>query len=344
MTNERSLGGLFWARFAMITSLFPKGDLIAYVLHRTVSEICVTQNGFRLIKHRKKTANQAIRQLDELQDEIERGDRILLTCDDTVSFRHSQSVPINDFRVAEKVLALELERLLPFTDNSLLKVQWLSQGNGQGGIAEQAVAKPETIADLKSFIAHKGAKVAAVGFRLKDDILAPAFLTPKGDHYRRYHEMPWRLLAAFSVCAFLATCVSSWVYLMQQRNSRDYARKSEIEILTTKARNVRDGIDQATAKLALSNAIIGKRQGSASIVSVWQELTHVLPDHSWVQQLDYKGEFFILEGVSTSAESLVSLLEASKFFEEVSFNAPVTQSLAGQGQRFAIKFKLESNP
>jgi general secretion pathway protein L len=111
--------------------------------------------------------------------------------------------------------------------------------------------------------------------------------------------------------------------------------------LTEEAKKIRGAIDRQTSDKKLTDTMLRLRQQSPSVVAVWQELTKVLPDHSWIQQLSFDGEFFQIEGVSMDAEKLVPLLEESKLFQDVTFTAPVTQSTSGSGQRFAVRMRSE---
>jgi general secretion pathway protein L len=100
-------------------------------------------------------------------------------------------------------------------------------------------------------------------------------------------------------------------------------------------------VDLIESKKKLTSSINALRLQNPSVTSVWQELTSLLPDKSWIQQLSYNGELFQIEGVSTDAAKLVPILEESKLFKDVAFSAAVTQSIATDTQRFSIRFRTE---
>ncbi len=60
-------------------------------------------------------------------------------------------------------------------------------------------------------------------------------------------------------------------------------------------------------------------------LEVLQVLTHLLPDDTYLQQLDIRGDKLTIRGLSGQASALIGLLEASPAFVDPHFLSPVTQ-------------------
>ena len=71
-----------------------------------------------------------------------------------------------------------------------------------------------------------------------------------------------------------------------------------------------------------------------------KELTVILPDHTWLTYFRKKGEEIELGGISKSATSLISILESSALFRDVSFSSPVVKGRGGE-ETFRIRLYLE---
>ena len=71
-----------------------------------------------------------------------------------------------------------------------------------------------------------------------------------------------------------------------------------------------------------------------------KELTIILPDHTWLTYFRKKGEEIELGGISKSAISLISILESSALFRDVSFSSPVVKGRGGE-ETFRIRLYLE---
>ena len=69
------------------------------------------------------------------------------------------------------------------------------------------------------------------------------------------------------------------------------------------------------------------------------EVTHLLPDSTWVQQISYEKGRLELRGESSEAYALIPLLEASPLFEDVKFRSTVTQNTRTSRERFHIEMR-----
>ena len=75
-------------------------------------------------------------------------------------------------------------------------------------------------------------------------------------------------------------------------------------------------------------------------LDVLKEVTVLLPEHTWLTDFQQKGEKIEVGGISESATSLISILESSPLFKDVSFSSPVIKNKEGT-ERFRMKIYIE---
>ena len=99
------------------------------------------------------------------------------------------------------------------------------------------------------------------------------------------------------------------------------------------------GLD-ASANSALARLERRKHEDPA-VVIVLDELSKVLPDHTYVTELRFDGKSMQVIGVTRDAPSLIGLIEQSPQFARATFFAPTTRSQGDTGERFHIEVRIE---
>jgi general secretion pathway protein L len=79
-----------------------------------------------------------------------------------------------------------------------------------------------------------------------------------------------------------------------------------------------------------------RKRDDVIMTTTLNELTRVLPDHTWVYQLRLNGGEVQVWGYSSAASEIVSLIEASPAFREVKFRSPVTRDARLGLERFNL--------
>lgn len=81
-------------------------------------------------------------------------------------------------------------------------------------------------------------------------------------------------------------------------------------------------------------------QEQRHMLSILDELTRRLPDDAWVNRLELNAGTLQLQGEAANASSLISQLDGSSLFSEVSFLAPVTRNPRSNKERYVINAEL----
>ena len=89
-----------------------------------------------------------------------------------------------------------------------------------------------------------------------------------------------------------------------------------------------------------SRFVVEQKHGRPSVAELLNEVTILLPDHTWIIRLAWAGERMTLSGYSAKPSALIGLLEQSDMLSEVRFNSPVTADLKIGLERFNLSAEV----
>ncbi|MER8963826.1 PilN domain-containing protein [Mesorhizobium sp. M0701] len=115
---------------------------------------------------------------------------------------------------------------------------------------------------------------------------------------------------------------------------------AQIADAQVQAKAARSSLQKRQANIEQVERIRDEKKTSASLVRVWAELTHLLPDTAWLTDLSAKGGDLTITGFSTSAPELIEPLDASALISAPEFAAPVVKVPGQDGERFTITAKI----
>jgi general secretion pathway protein L len=82
-----------------------------------------------------------------------------------------------------------------------------------------------------------------------------------------------------------------------------------------------------------------------SKLRILEELTRLIPDDSWLNELSYKADEkkIRISGLTVSAAKLIPILEESPLFDAVKFSTVITTDRRSEKERFRIEMNLSGN-
>ena len=167
---------------------------------------------------------------------------------------------------------------------------------------------------------------------------APVNLLPPERRQRNGYRGGWlRWLLAVTAIGLLVVALA--IPFHQKRELADQLR-GEAAVAQKQARAVQELRKQYKKTLAASTFLARKRRQTATAIDVLNELTRILPDDTWLTRLDINGDKVRIQGESSAASALISIIEGSTYFRDTSFSAPVTQNPRTQSERFAVTARL----
>ena len=98
------------------------------------------------------------------------------------------------------------------------------------------------------------------------------------------------------------------------------------------AQSGRDGIDPAARLFAM--------KAEAGILGVWDELSRILPDHTFLTETRIADGKVTVSGFSADAARLVRIIDQSPLFSGATLTAAITPDANERKDRFSITFKL----
>ncbi|KQT03041.1 MULTISPECIES: PilN domain-containing protein [unclassified Bradyrhizobium] len=84
-----------------------------------------------------------------------------------------------------------------------------------------------------------------------------------------------------------------------------------------------------------------RKQTMPSAVMVLEDLSAVLPDHTYATELRIEGARLQISGITADAASLIQVLEQSPHLTGAGFFAPTTRAAGEAGERFHIEVKIK---
>jgi general secretion pathway protein L len=116
--------------------------------------------------------------------------------------------------------------------------------------------------------------------------------------------------------------------------------KTRIKQLEKQNRIVDQQQTELDALRAETQKLIDIKYQSPALLAVLGELSNLLNDETWLTHLQYSDKRIQIQGQSPAASALISVLEQSEFFSNVSFVSPLTQDKTTGRERFQISMDV----
>lgn len=122
---------------------------------------------------------------------------------------------------------------------------------------------------------------------------------------------------------------------------------AEIATTTRKAQQVRALADQLQER---KNALLRlrlKRNETPGLIDLWEEVSQVLPTHSWLTEFRLaetagKREEITIHGFSSAAASLVGIIDSSPLLFDAALTSPIAHDASEGRERFALQAKVKA--
>jgi general secretion pathway protein L len=258
------------------------------------------------------------------------------------ALRTTMTLPVAAEENLREVVGYELDRHTPFTAARVyLAIQQMRRDGDNGQIELEIVVVPRMIVDQASSLAVE------LGFAAEEIVVAGATPEERPSRPLELDNEPMarspiaRTAPALLGAAALA-CLAATIYLplwkMQGELGEVNARLAGVSRAATDAARLQKEI----AALEADGRFVGDRKRSTPPATlVLAEVTRLLPDDTWITELQMNGADLQLQGSSVSASALIALLEQSSMMKGAAFRAPTTQDPASGREWFHIATQLQ---
>ena len=249
------------------------------------------------------------------------------------------SLPLAAERELDQVLAFEMDRETPFTAEELYwnhRVIGVDRQSGRLSVRLSLVPK----AVLDPLLAD----LAAVGIRpsvveISDGPDEGALLPLRGGADGVQHTSRRLLWPAAAACAALALAAVVTPFIRQELNLAELDREiGAAKVAAADADNLRSEIDRLSGSAGF---IESERDKAGRPLVVLAAATRVLPDDSYLTEMELRQRKLTLSGRSAGAARLIGALAADSEFRNPGFSAPVTRLEALKAELFTINAEVK---
>jgi len=262
--------------------------------------------------------------------------------------RRRVSLPLAAEESLAEAVGFELDRFTPFAaEQAWFDCRIVSRdANAQRLEVDLAVTPRAGIEGTLAELRELGATVLGIGFA--EDVAAgaaPLNLLPAD---RRERPAPSRAALAARVLAgcTVALALVALAYPLWQKRERVISLQPRLDTAKVGA-DVADRLGREIEKIAAEhNFIVGKKQGAYTAVAILEDLSKILPDTTWVQQLDLrstsKGREVQIAGETGSSSQLVEVIEKSGTLANASFKSPLTKGQTPNTERYLLAAEVKA--
>ena len=248
----------------------------------------------------------------------------------------SLTLPLAAEENLREVLGFEMSRKTPFNaDQVYYDYRITAREPAKSILTLDLVATPRQVLDeLLEQLAELGISPQQVTSRQADGLPFPVNLYPAGNRNRssvrtRYINLALGTLALVLLAGAIA------LPLLQKK---ELIRSLEAKLATTSeqarlALRLRQEVERLTVD---SRYLVEKKQARPLTLELISELTHLLPDDTWITRFVINGAEIQIQGQSDSAANLIPLVESSPSLHQARFRSPVTKAPRTQKERFQI--------
>jgi general secretion pathway protein L len=275
--------------------------------------------------------------------EFARGDlRVGVRLPPAGALRQVVQLPLAAEENLQEVVSFELERYVPFRRQDVCFAARLVQRdvNAQRLHVDLTVAPQSMIDQALRRAAELGLEPDIVEI-MSDDPSQPTsgnLLPPRKDDPERRlsHRLP---IVLGGVAAVLAV-IAAYIPIHRAQTTAEALTR---QLSETKALIVETSRLQAEIRSLREDGtfLIVRKHQSSSVSDLLNEVTRMLPDDTWLSELQVIGGEIRLNGESTSASALIGLMEQSERFRGAAFRSPVVQDAAAGRERFEIGARIE---
>lgn len=238
------------------------------------------------------------------------------------------------------VVSFEIDRQTPFAADAVaFDARILGRRASDGQLDVELVAVPR--ASLQPRLDALGPLAATLsGIELADSAGAPLGVNLLPLAQRRQRVDPWRpwnwALVAF---ALIALGIGLWQVLANRRAAAD-AFKESVDARAPDAQRAAAQLRRLVDAVEGQNFLDQSRSGRPSAIEVMDELSHRLPDSTYLEKLAIENDKLLLIGLSSEASSLVDRLDDSKLWRAAALTGALQPDPRTNRDRFTLTADL----
>ena len=260
----------------------------------------------------------------------------LLLSQDQVLIR-SLTLPLAAEENLREVLSFEMDRHTPFTANHVYYDFVITErSSANKTLSLQLFVAPRDVVDqsLATLAAAdiQPELVAAQGLDDKPD--GSINLLPEDKRSTHGTLVNWANAALATLAILLVTTAIALPLI--QKNQTVRSLETAVQEATVAAQASIELRQEVEKLVEGSSYLIRKKQSEPTVVRLLDEMTGIVPDHTWVNRIDIGSGEISIQGQSSAAAGLIALIEGSPSFGGTQFRSPLTQVVRTDQERFHL--------
>lgn len=260
---------------------------------------------------------------------------------DSSTVRKQIRLPLAVADNLREALGYDMDRQTPFkVDEVYYDCKIVSTDRDSSLITADLTVVPRMIVDnVAAEVRQWGLKPASIGFARvwSDPSQDFCFISPS-------NSRPGSKFGSYMVAVLAITAVALGAALAYVPLERLKARANELadtvermKLESREASRIGKEIQKAFERRRFG---LNKKQERLPVVVVMDHLTKLLPDDTWLFQLQVTGPKGQIQGYSPDASKLVGLIERSSIFAKAELRSRLTRDARMNAQRFHISFEV----
>jgi len=245
-----------------------------------------------------------------------------------------------------EVLGFEMDRLSPFKADEIYFDQRVvsRDANTNQITVELAIARRESVDSRVRELAALGASVQGVAL-LDDARRSPDAFDLLPSEQRGERETSRERVVRNSLIAAVALLfLAALVFPVWKKREAVVALLPAVEKARVDAQATDAVLKDLERQAADYNFLLARKYAWYPTAAYVEELSRLLPDNTWLQQLDVKtsgkAKEVVITGETASSSKLIELLETSKMLQNASPRGPTTRGSTPGSERFMIGAEL----
>jgi general secretion pathway protein L len=240
--------------------------------------------------------------------------------------RRSINLPLAAAENLREVLGFEMDRFTPFKGEEVYYDYRVAKTDPElKRINVDLAVVPKPVADeALSIVRDWKFEPIQVGLAMASDVEgAPSFNFLPAPARKDVSKLRSRF-AIVLVFILIGLSAAAIFLPLNQKQEALAARQGELVKLHTAALHVDQLENQLTERLERSQFTAAEKHNGRTGTELLNEISRLLPDHTWVAQFSWHDDRVSLSGYSKKPSALIGLLEQSEMLTSVRFSSPVT--------------------
>lgn len=332
-----------------LEALLPGPQPFAELQMLSCTEVNIRNDGYRICRKvqvsdplDERFMSGPLSEMTEIAAEVAKGERIVVSVDIELCLVHPLTFPQASRARTAAMLELELSRVIPFGRQDVVAAAVETPGDDKSLL--QIVIRKDVFAGTITALSAAGAKPTAITVREGNTPALPVAIAPDGTPFRKAaYETGLRTALAAALILVLAGGFAIWAAMNHAQN-RDSAVAVAISAASSDAAHVSEALERHKRSSQSLTTLAALRAGRTGALAAIEELSRLLPDEAHLDGMTIDGETLTADGAAAAPELLISELEASPLFENVTLAAPIFKNPGEVKSRFSIRLNLSGPP